>query len=63
MNAHAGLSASDVLGQVDAQKVRSCLTLFAHAAAADPVFVQALARYFSGKPDAATLAMLAEQQG
>jgi uncharacterized protein (DUF1810 family) len=63
MNAHAGLSASDVLGQLDAQKFRSCLTLFARAATAESIFAQALDKYFSGKPDAATLAILASLQG
>ena len=58
MNAHTGLSASDVLGQLDAQKFLSCLTLFAQAATAESVFAQAMAKYFSGKPDAATLAIL-----
>ncbi len=61
MNAHASLSASDILGQVDAQKFCSCLTLFAQASALEPMFTQALQHYFSGKPDAATLAILARQ--
>jgi uncharacterized protein (DUF1810 family) len=59
MNAHEGLSASDVLGPVDARKFWSCATLFAEASAADSVFPQSLAKYFSGKRDAATLAILA----
>ena len=58
MNAHTGLSADDVLGQLDAQKFLSCLTLFAQAATAESVFAQAMAKYFSGKPDATTLAIL-----
>jgi uncharacterized protein (DUF1810 family) len=63
MNAHTGLSAPDVLGGIDAQKFRSCLTLFAQAAGAKSIFGEALDKYFSGKPDAATLAILASQQG
>lgn len=63
INAHAGLSASQVLGETDAQKFRSCLTLFAQAAGSDSIFDEALNKYFSGKPDAATLVILASSQG
>jgi uncharacterized protein (DUF1810 family) len=62
MNALSGLSASQVLGAVDAQKLRSCLTLFAQAGSSEPVFRAALDKYFAGQPDAATLAILATQQ-
>lgn len=61
MNAQTGLSATDVLGEVDAQKFRSCLTLFAHASSSDPLFSEALTKYFAGTPDATTLAILARQ--
>lgn len=64
MNAHAGFSASQVLGEIDAQKFRSCLTLFAQASGgSEPVFDEALNKYFSGQPDTATLAILASQKG
>jgi uncharacterized protein (DUF1810 family) len=63
MNMHTGVSAGDVLGEIDAQKFRSCLTLFAQAVGSESVFAEALNKYFSGKPDAATLAILAGQQG
>jgi uncharacterized protein (DUF1810 family) len=59
MNSLAGVSASEVLGEVDARKFRSCLTLFAQAGPSEPVFSEALNRYFSGRPDAATVAILA----
>ena len=62
MNSHHGLSADDVLGGIDAQKFRSCLTLFAQAAPSEPVFKEALNRYFGGELDAATLHILAAQQ-
>jgi uncharacterized protein (DUF1810 family) len=62
MNAHEELSASEVLGPIDARKFCSCLTLFAEASAADAVFNQALAKYFLGKRDAATVAMLARHR-
>ena len=61
MNAHRGVSANDVLGDIDALKFWSCLTLFAQAAPSEPVFGEALNRYFGGELDAATLAILAEQ--
>jgi uncharacterized protein (DUF1810 family) len=58
MLAHAGsLSAFDVLGGIDAMKLRSSATLFARAAAADdePLFAAILAAFFDGDPDPATL--------
>ena len=56
---HAGVSAEDILGGVDAMKLRSSLTLFG---AADPdqfLFQQALDRFFAGQGDPHTLARLA----
>jgi len=63
INTHTGLSATQILGAIDAQKFRSCLTLFAQAGGSEPVFGEALNKYFSGKPDAATLALLASEHG
>ena len=60
MNAHQGKSASQILGDIDAQKFRSCLTLFVQAAPSEAVFGDGLNKYFGGKPDAATLAILAK---
>ena len=48
----------EVLGEIDAQKLRSSMTLFARAAPDEEVFVLVLDRYFSGKPDDATVARL-----
>jgi uncharacterized protein (DUF1810 family) len=59
MNMHTGLSAREVLGEIDARKFRSCVTLFAQAAGTESVFAEALNKYFSGQPDAATLSILA----
>ena len=56
---HAGASAAAVLGDLDAMKFRSCLTLFALAAADDEAFTHALTRFFPQGPDADTLARLA----
>ena len=57
----AELDATDpvaVLGPVDAQKLRSSMTLFARAAPREPVFPAVLDRYFAGEQDPATLARL-----
>jgi uncharacterized protein (DUF1810 family) len=44
-----------VLGQVDATKLRSSMTLFERAAPDEPVFGRVLERYFEGERDGATL--------
>ena len=49
-----GLTAEQVLGEVDALKLRSSITLFMHAAPGEPVFRQVLERYFGGVPDSVT---------
>lgn len=49
-----GASAVDVLGTVDAMKLRSSMTLFARAAPDEPLFRQVLDRYFVGAADEAT---------
>lgn len=54
-----GRSAHDVFGSPDDLKFRSSMTLFGAAAgAADPSFRQALDRYFDGRADENTLALL-----
>jgi uncharacterized protein (DUF1810 family) len=45
------LSAVDIFGSIDAQKLRSSMTLFARAAPADPLFQAVLDRYFTGSAD------------
>jgi uncharacterized protein (DUF1810 family) len=47
-------SAEQIFGTVDAQKLRSSMTLFMRAAPDEPVFGQVLERFFDGQPDAAT---------
>ena len=47
--------AAGVFGPVDAQKLRSSMTLFAVAAPDEPVFAQVLDTYFDGEQDALTL--------
>ncbi len=56
-------SAAEVLGEVDALKFRSCLTLFREVAPSDHVIQAALARFYAGQPDMQTLRLLLEQGG
>jgi uncharacterized protein (DUF1810 family) len=49
-----GSSAEEVLGGIDAMKLRSSMTLFARADPDEPLFAQVLDRYFDGVPDEAT---------
>src|SRR6056297_1781862 len=54
MLSHAGRAPEDVLGAVDAVKLRSCATLFAAADAGAPVFPALLAAFWGGAGCAAT---------
>jgi uncharacterized protein (DUF1810 family) len=51
-------SAEALLGGIDAAKLRSSMTLFAHAAPEEPVFRRVLDRWFDGREDDATLARI-----
>ena len=51
---HSDKSAEEILGPVDAMKLRSCATLFARAGGAS-VFTDILASFFDGQPCARTL--------
>jgi uncharacterized protein (DUF1810 family) len=53
-----GRTAPEVFGAVDAQKLRSSMTLFARAAGKPSPFGEVLARYFDGTEDPATLQRL-----
>lgn len=52
-----GKSATEILGGIDALKVKSSMTLF-DAAAPGGIFATALEKYYDGKRDALTLSML-----
>jgi uncharacterized protein (DUF1810 family) len=58
MNAHSGQGAAEILGGIDARKFHSCLTLFAEADGSEACLVEALDKFFAGRRDAATLAIL-----
>jgi uncharacterized protein (DUF1810 family) len=47
-------TAEQIFGPLDAQKLRSSMTLFLRAAPDDPLFGSVLSQYFGGVPDAAT---------
>ncbi|SDP17738.1 Uncharacterized protein, DUF1810 family [Nakamurella panacisegetis] len=52
--ATTGRSAVEILGGIDAQKLRSSMTLFLRAAPGEPAFGQVLDRLFDGRVDPAT---------
>ncbi len=54
----SGSDAQNIFGGVDALKLHSCLTLFRIAAPAEDDFVRALEKYFGGKLDTHTMALL-----
>jgi uncharacterized protein (DUF1810 family) len=49
-----GRSAQEILGGIDAMKLRSSMTLFAHAAPDTPLFAEVLDTYFGGERDELT---------
>jgi uncharacterized protein (DUF1810 family) len=50
----SGYTAADILGGIDALKLRSSMTLFARADPGEPVFAQVLDRFYDGEPDPET---------
>ena len=56
-----GSDAADVLGDVDALKLRSSMTLFARAAPGGAPFAAVLTQYFGGVEDAATVEIVGRQ--
>ena len=58
VNLVEGRSAEEVFGRPDDLKFRSSMTLFAHAASDNEVFMEALRKYFGGAFDPLTLERL-----
>ena len=58
MRAHVDVGAQPVLGAVDGLKWRSCLTLFAHAHNAPPLFADLIKLFYDGMEDGRTLDLL-----
>lgn len=63
MLTHGSVPAADTLGELDAMKFRSCLTLFNLAAPAEPLFSEALKRFFEGQSDPRTVDLVSRQRG
>jgi uncharacterized protein (DUF1810 family) len=55
---HPAGSASEILGGVDAVKLRSSMTLFARAEPKEPIFARLLERFFGGEADPQTERLL-----
>jgi uncharacterized protein (DUF1810 family) len=53
-------SAEAILGDLDARKLQSCMTLFSLTNNTDPVFQEVLDAFFSGKFDLLTLSIINE---
>jgi uncharacterized protein (DUF1810 family) len=53
-----GKSATEILGTIDAMKLRSSMTLFMSAAPEEPLFGEVLAHYFHGSADQETVVRL-----
>jgi uncharacterized protein (DUF1810 family) len=62
LTALVGRTAQDIFGATDAMKLRSSMTLFAHAAPDGALFRQVLTDYFDGVADTATERRLAAQR-
>jgi len=54
------LTAEQILGGLDALKLRSSMTLFHRADPSEPLFARILSKYFGGQPDQATDTILAD---
>jgi uncharacterized protein (DUF1810 family) len=53
-----GRTAEEILGTLDAVKLRSSMTLFSSAAPDEPVFQAVLDKYFGGAADQSTISRL-----
>ena len=55
---HEDKTAQDILGEIDARKLRSCMTLFALVCEENSIFHQVLSRFFCGQQDPLTLTLI-----
>ena len=58
INGLPGTDAKKIFGGIDAMKLRSSLTLFMRAAPEEPLFADALRKFFAGEPDPLTEARI-----
>ena len=63
MLTHRTRTADSVLGELDALKFRSCLTLFSLADPSAQIFTEALEYFFGGQRDTRTIQLLATGEG
>ncbi len=56
---HTSSSAASILGELDAFKFRSCLTLFSLADPTEQLFMDAINQFFAGEVDSRTFDLLA----
>jgi uncharacterized protein (DUF1810 family) len=56
-----GNDAERIMGPIDARKLHSSMTLFHRAWPDDPLFTAVLQRFFGGRPDSATDALLVRE--
>ena len=55
LKAHSDKFAAAILGEIDASKLRSCLTLFHSAVPSEPIFGELLELFYQGEQDPRTL--------
>lgn len=55
---HPSLTPQEMLGSIDAVKLRSCATLFLQASVDDPLYQAILSNFYGGEPDLLTLELL-----
>ena len=58
MKQNANRSVAAILGEIDALKFRSCLTLFHSAAPSEPIFGELLELFYQGEQDPRTLDLI-----
>lgn len=61
VNNVSGRTAAQIFGYPDELKFRSSMTLFNRVDNPEPVFAQALVKYFDGEPDQLTLDIMGQQ--
>ncbi len=57
---HRALPIEEILGDIDALKFRSCLTLFTEVAPEEPLFAESLRVFYEGRSDPQTLRLLGD---
>jgi uncharacterized protein (DUF1810 family) len=53
-------TAQEIFGEIDAVKFRSSMTLFAHAAPDEPMWREAIAKFYGGEEDGLTAELISQ---